>query len=75
MEGMLRSLLRQLTSFETSLPRSVVELHRAHARQGHQPTQEVLVDTLYSITEHTERNFIVIDALDEFAELDEALDL
>jgi ankyrin repeat domain-containing protein 50 len=74
-EGMLRSLLRQLTSFETSLPRSVVELHRAHARQGHQPTQEALVDTLYSITEHTERNFTVIDALDECAELDEALDL
>jgi hypothetical protein len=74
-EGMLRSVLRQLASYEASLPRSVAELHRAHARQGHQPTQEALVDTLYSITERTHRTFIVIDALDECAELDEALDL
>jgi ankyrin repeat domain-containing protein 50 len=74
-EGMLRSLLRQLSSFETSLPISVADLHRAQARQGHQPTQEGLVETLYSISEPTDRNFIVIDAFDECAELDEALDL
>ena len=74
-EGMLRSLLRQLSSFDTSLPRSVAELHRAHARQGHQPTQEALVNTLHSIAERTGRAFIVIDALDECVELDEALDL
>jgi type II secretory pathway predicted ATPase ExeA len=74
-ERMLRSVLRQLASYEASLPRSVAELHRAHARQGHQPTQEALMDTFYSIVERTHRTFIVIDALDECAELDEALDL
>jgi hypothetical protein len=74
-EGMLRSVLRQLASYEASLPRSIAEIHRAHARQGHQPTQEALIDTLYSIAERTHRTFIVIDALDECTELDEALDL
>lgn len=74
-EGMLRSLLRQLSSYDTSLPKLVADLHRAHARQGHQPTQEALIDTLCSIAQETERTFIIIDALDECAELDEALDL
>jgi hypothetical protein len=52
-----------------------LSIYIAHARQGHQPTQEALRETIYSTARRTIRTFVVIDALDECAEIDDALDL
>ena len=73
--GMLRSMIQQL-SVLTLFP-EVDKLYQ-HCGQGtHEPGQEVLVETLVSLFQHSDRTFLIVDALDECqdSERDDLLDV
>jgi Cdc6-like AAA superfamily ATPase len=74
-DGMLRSMIQQL-SVLTLFP-EVDNLYQ-HCGQGtNEPAQEVLVETLVSLFQLSDRTFLIVDALDECSdsERDDLLDV
>jgi len=64
-EGLLASLLKQLTQCLTSLPDSVKSLYKDHRYKQTRPSFDELSKTLQSVAALYSRVFVVIDALDE----------
>ena len=64
-QGMLRSLLRQLSCIHPTLPESTQTLFDECARTGHQPGEVNLYKALCEVIAASERCYLVIDALDE----------
>jgi len=64
-DGLLASLLRQLTQGRHSLPDSVKSLYDKHKDQRTRPSLDEISMTLRSVTALYSKVFIVVDALDE----------
>lgn len=64
-DGLLASLLKQLSQLRASLPDTVKALYERHKDKRTQPSFDELSRTLQSVTAIFSRVFIIIDALDE----------
>ena len=67
-DGMLSSLLKQLSVPTSVLPHPVLELYQNSTRQQRQPRHEDLEEVLLLTCRTFDRVFVVIDALDECCE-------
>jgi hypothetical protein len=65
--NVVASIVKQLASQKSPLPRSVVELHKRFEKQQDRPQLKDLETTLLHTCQEFHRNFIIIDALDECA--------
>ncbi|EPS42608.1 hypothetical protein H072_3408 [Dactylellina haptotyla CBS 200.50] len=65
MSDILASLLKQLVSRQSSLPKEVKLLFDKHDRDGTRPSTEFIVGALRSVAALYSRVFIIIDAIDE----------
>ncbi|KAL7944011.1 hypothetical protein V8C42DRAFT_327511 [Trichoderma barbatum] len=66
-DGLLASLLKQLVSYQSSLPEAVQTLYNRHHPQNKRtrPSADELIQALQSVIAVYSRVFIMIDALDE----------
>jgi Cdc6-like AAA superfamily ATPase len=64
-EGLLASLLKQLTQGQSSLPDSVKSLYDSHKDKRTRPSFDEISRTLQSVAAMYSRVFIIVDALDE----------
>jgi len=71
--GMLRSLIHQLSI--VSLPAEVETLYQRCGDGSREPGQGLLVDTLISLFQHSDRTFVIMDALDECSERADLFDV
>ncbi len=69
-EDLLASLLKQLTEYQSALPRAVKDLHERHEQRRTRPSFDEISKALHSIIPAYSRVFIVIDALDECKSVD-----
>ncbi|KAL9133097.1 MAG: hypothetical protein Q9175_005728 [Cornicularia normoerica] len=72
-EGMIRSLLSQLSMHCASVSPELETLYSSCMNGGRKPTFEALLETLHQMTTAFENTFIVLDALDECKERPELL--
>lgn len=70
---LLRSLLRQLCNTLFKSWNALKELYNDCEEGRQQPAADVLIDLLVEVINGTEKSFLVIDALDECTEKDDAL--
>lgn len=67
--GLLRSLIKQICACETELPQVVQRLCSQHKASGHQPSLKLLISVLRDIICALQQEcYIVVDALDEYPE-------
>ncbi|KAG4439905.1 hypothetical protein IFR05_004629 [Cadophora sp. M221] len=64
-DGLLRSLLKQLVEGQPSLPGSVRDLYDLHQKKRTQPSLDEISRSLRAVVGLYSRAFIIIDALDE----------
>lgn len=64
-EDLLVSLLKQLAQRQSSLPRSVEDLHERHKKDRTTPSFDEISSTLSLVAATYSRVFIIVDALDE----------
>jgi hypothetical protein len=64
-ENVVASILKQLVSYKSMLPRPVAELHERLEKQRGHPKLQDLVTTLLLTCQEFREVFIIIDALDE----------
>ncbi|KAK9784357.1 putative NACHT domain-containing protein [Seiridium cardinale] len=67
LDGLLLSLLRQLSQHSSSLPQSVGDMYDRHQRLGSRPTTNEIFNALQRVITGFSRTFVVVDALDECA--------
>jgi archaellum biogenesis ATPase FlaH len=72
---LIRSLIRQLLSGRSITWTAVTELYDKCSMGGQQPSQTALLDLLVQAVEESSRTFIMIDALDECINKEEAFDI
>lgn len=72
-EGMIRSLLSQLSMYCVSVPAVLETLYSSCMNGGRKPTFDALLKTLHQIATTLEKAFIILDALDECKERSELL--
>lgn len=65
----------KLTYFPRGFPEQLIELYKKCIKGRQTPSTQELFPILSTITRHLEDLFVVIDALDEFAKLEERQDL
>jgi hypothetical protein len=70
LDGLLASLLRQLSSALPSLPKAVTGLYEQHKPKRTRPSIDELTRALQSVTASYSEMFVVVDALDECQILD-----
>ncbi|KAF8623784.1 hypothetical protein AX17_007287, partial [Amanita inopinata Kibby_2008] len=73
--GFLSSMVSSLFVVPKANQSVVVQLYDKHSSGLHQPTDGELIDALRGLVSGFTRAYIVIDALDECTELDQAIDL
>jgi hypothetical protein len=64
-EGILRSLIKQLSRGQLSLPKSVVSLHKKYREKQMRPALNEILEVLRCMMASYSRVLIIIDALDE----------
>lgn len=74
-EYLTRSLIRQLLSGRSMTWTAITELYNKCSMSGQQPSQTALLDLLVQAVEESSRTFIMIDALDECTDKEEAFDI
>ena len=62
---LLRTLLKQLTKEDGSIPEAIKTLHVTHTKQQTQPSTEEILASLSTAITRRHRVFLVIDAIDE----------
>lgn len=72
-EGLIRSLLSQLSMHCVSVPPVLETLYSSCMNGGRKPTFEALLETLHQMATAFENIFIILDALDECKERSELL--
>lgn len=72
-EGMIRSLLSQLSMHCASVSPELETLYSSCMNGGRKPTFEALLETLHQMATAFENTFIILDALDECKERPELL--
>ncbi|UKZ69090.1 uncharacterized protein TrAtP1_010103 [Trichoderma atroviride] len=68
-DNLLLSLLRQLAQIRLSLPNCITALYEQHKDKGTRPSLEAVSSALQSVISTYSRTLIVIDALDECADI------
>jgi hypothetical protein len=71
--GMLRSMIHQLSI--STMAQELDGIYQQCNEGSRQPGQELLVETLVSLFRHSNRTFLIVDALDECLERDDLLDV
>lgn len=64
-EGLLSSLLKQLSERKPSLPKLVKDLYNTHKTRRTRPYSDELLTTIQSVIHSYSRVYLVVDALDE----------
>ncbi len=70
---LIRTLIRQLCSGDSISWTTITTLYESCSRSGQQPSQHVLLDLLVEVVDETDQTFIMIDALDECIDKEDAL--
>ncbi|KAK8017199.1 hypothetical protein PG991_008275 [Apiospora marii] len=65
-EGLMSSLLKQITQTRPSLPEAVANLYRKHASKQTKPMLGEILDALRLAMAEDSKTFVIIDALDEY---------
>jgi ankyrin repeat domain-containing protein 50 len=71
----IRTLVRQICAPGSVSWNAVTDLYEKYSRSGQQPSQKVLVDLLVDVVDDRSQNFILIDAIDECMDKEEAVDI
>lgn len=74
LEGLLFSILAQLSRQTANLPEEVQRLHDESTRHQQQPSLSNLIETIFLLIGRFRRVYIVIDALDECTERENLLE-
>lgn len=74
-EGLLRSIIVQLSSQRPFLPEEVRDLYNVHGKQQQGPPLLDLTRVFFSLLQSFRKTYLMIDALDECSEQDAMLDL
>jgi hypothetical protein len=69
-QDLLSSLLRQMADKQTTLPKSVQDLHNRRQRDRTRPSVQELSEVLEMICDQNHEFYFVIDALDEYDSID-----
>jgi Cdc6-like AAA superfamily ATPase len=72
---LVRSLLRQLSSGRSMTWTAIAELYHKCSMVGQQPSQTALLNLLVQAVEESSRTFIMVDALDECTDKEDAFDI
>lgn len=70
-DNLLLSILKQLAQIRLSLPSCITALYEQHKDKGTRPSLEAVSSALQSVIGTYSRTFIVIDALDECADIND----
>jgi hypothetical protein len=74
-EGLIRSLITQLSAKSNGLSPAVSALYSNHSNGEQQPSRSSLISCLKQLLEDTNEAFILVDALDECTDRNKLLDL
>jgi ankyrin repeat domain-containing protein 50 len=72
--SLIRNLIRQLCSSESRSWKILTALFKKHSDSGQQPSQDDLLNLLVKVIEDSDKTFIMIDALDECTDKEDAAD-
>ncbi|KAL9116967.1 MAG: hypothetical protein Q9187_006501, partial [Circinaria calcarea] len=73
LEGLLRSILAQLSSQKVKLPKEIQRLYDESTRHQQQPNLSSLMETFFLLIRRFRRVYLVVDALDECTEREDLL--
>lgn len=73
LEGLLRSILAQLSGQKVKFPEEIQRLHDESTRHQQQPNLSSLIETFFFLIGRFRRVYLVIDALDECTEREDLL--